>query len=147
MDTLPHFPLFRRYGLLAAYLAVCALTAACGSSSTTITSPGSLSKCAVTLGAPSSTLPANGGTGSITVKTERECQWTAASEAGWLTVAAGASGQGEGTIQYNVGANGDPVQRTGAIVANGQRAEVTQAAGECKYELDDSSALFPISGG
>ena len=72
MDTLPRPSFLNRSGLLAACLAVCAAAAACGSSSTTITSPGSVSKCAVTLGAPDAILPATGGTGTITVRTERE---------------------------------------------------------------------------
>ena len=147
MDTLLRAPQLIRCGRLAACLAACLTIAACGSSSTTITSPGGLSKCAVTLGAPASTLPASGGTGSIAVQTSRECQWTASSEAGWLTLVGGTSGQGEGTIQYRVGANADPVQRTAALVANDVRVQVSQAAGECSFELASTSASFPKSGG
>ena len=147
MDTLPRPSLLNRSGLLAACLAVCAAAAACGSSSTTITSPGSVSKCAVTLGAPAAILPATGGTGTITVRTERECQWTATSEAAWLTLAAGTSGQGDGSIQYKVAANVDPIQRTGAIVANDARVQLPQAAAECRFELASASASFPKAGG
>jgi hypothetical protein len=106
-----------------------------------------VSKCAVTLGAPSTPLPASGGTGTVTVRTERECQWTAASEAAWLTLSGGTTGQGDGSIQFTVGANADPVQRTGAIVANDARVQLPQAAAECRFELASASASFPKSGG
>lgn len=147
MDTLPRPSRINGSGLLAACLAACATAAACGSSSTTITSPGAVSKCAVTLGAPAAILPATGGTGTITVRTERECQWTAASEAAWLTLAGGTTGQGDGSIQYKVAANVDPVQRTGAIVANDARVQLPQAAAECRFELASASASFPKTGG
>ena len=146
MDTLPRF-FFRSKSRGLVYLAISALTAACGSSSSTSTAPSSPGRCEITFGTVVSTLPATGGTGSIPVKTERECQWTATSEAPWLTLSGGTSGQGDGTIQYSVRANVDPVQRTGAIVANEKRVELTQAGGECKFELSSSSTSFPNSGG
>jgi len=143
MDTLQRFPLLIKSGLLVVCLA---MSAGCGSSSSTSTSPGPLKRCEITLGARNSTLPASGGTGSVTVTTERECQWTATSEAAWLTLS-GTTGQGDGTIQYSVGVNVDPVQRTSAIVANDKRVEVTQTAGECRFDLGSSSTSFPNSGG
>ena len=147
MDTLPRFPVLIKAGLPVVSLAMCVIAAACGSSTSTVTAPVSLSKCEITLGTIGSTLPANGGTGSVTVRTERECQWTATSQATWLTLSGGTTGQGDGTIQYSVGPNVDPVQRTGAIVANDKRVELTQTAGECRFEIASSSASFPNAGG
>lgn len=112
-----------------------------------MTAPSGLSKCAVTLEAPASTIPATGGSGSVVVKTSRECQWTAASEAPWLTITGGGSGQGEGTVQYSAAANADPVSRNATINANGQRTEVTQAAGECQLQLQETAASFSRGGG
>jgi hypothetical protein len=125
---------------------VCVMTAACGTSSSTMTAPTTLSKCEVALGTAAA-LPAGGGKGTLSVTVARECQWTATSEAAWLTLSGGTSGQGNGTIQYSVGVNVDPVQRTGAIVANDKRVEITQAAGECRFELGLASASLPNSGG
>ena len=133
--------------LNAAILAALVAFAACGSSGNTYTSPSSLSKCSVTFDTPGAPVPASGGTGSITVKTERECQWTAQPDVGWLSITAGGSGQGDGTVQFNAGANSDPVARNGGIMLNGQRAQVTQSAAECRFELANSFASFPQVGG
>lgn len=130
-------------GLLAALLAI----AACGSSGNTYTAPSALAKCSVAFDAPASTLPAGGGSSSIAVKTERECQWTAQSDVGWLSIMSGASGQGDGSVQFTAGANTDPVARNGGITLNGQRAQVTQAAADCRLELATSGASFPQAGG
>lgn len=119
----------------------------CGSSGNTITSPSTLSKCAVTVDVPGSTVPASGGGGSFAVKTERECQWTAQPEVAWVSITAGSSGQGSGTVQFTVAANGDPATRTGGVMVNGQRAQVTQAAGECKFELSSNATSLPQAGG
>lgn len=129
--------------LLGAALAM----TSCGSSGNTITSPSTLSKCAVTVDVSGSTVPASGGGGSFDVKTERECQWTAQPEVAWVSITAGSSGQGSGTVQFTVAANGDPATRTGGVMVNGQRAQVTQAAGECKFELSSSATSLPQAGG
>ena len=123
------------------------LVAGCGSSGYTATSPSSISKCGVALEAPASTLSASGGTGSITIATERECQWSAQSDAAWLTIPSGTSGQGEGVVQFAAAANLDPVVRTGGITVNTRRAQVTQAAAECSFSLADHTASFAPAGG
>jgi hypothetical protein len=132
---------------IAGLLAVCAAIAACGSSGSTYTAPSGLSKCAVTVDASGTPLPASGGSGSLSVKTERECQWTAQPDVNWLSITAGSNGQGDGTVQFSAGANGDPVARTGTITLNGQRAAITQAAAECRYDLSQNAAAFPQAGG
>src|SRR6188472_3458853 len=106
----------------AAILAVAFALAGCGSSGSTVTSPTSFSRCPIAFDAPSSTVPASGGNGSITVKTDRVCQWTAQPEVGWLNIIAGSTGQGDGTVPFSAAANNDPVARSGGIMLNGQRA-------------------------
>ena len=133
--------------LLPVVLAGVLLLLACGSQTNTVTSPSALSKCSVTVGNPGSTIPAIGGSGSITVAAARECQWTASTDAEWLSVTSGSDGQGDGTVQFGAAANADPVTRSGGIVVAGQRAVVNQAAGECKFELSPASADFGMSGG
>ncbi len=130
-------------GILAALLAI----AACGSSGNTYTAPSGLSKCSVTFDTPQSPVPAAGGPGSIVVKTERECQWTAQPDVSWLSITAGSSGQGDGSVQFTASANGDPVARSGGIMLNGLRAQVTQAAADCRLDLSQSGASFPQAGG
>src|SRR5690349_22955746 len=114
------------FAVNAAVLAVLLTIVACGSSGNTYTTPTTIAKCSVAFDAPTSTVPASGGTGSITVKTERECQWTAQADVSWLSISSGASGQGDGSVQFTAGANADPVARNGGIMLNGQRAQVTQ---------------------
>ena len=137
----------RESAIFAANVALLVGALACGSSSSTVTSPSTLSKCAVTVAVPGSTVPASGGAGTITVQTERECQWTAQPEVSWLSITAGSSGQGTGTVQFAASANADPAVRTGGVMVNGQRAQVGQAAGECKFELSSSAVSVPQTGG
>jgi hypothetical protein len=92
-------------------------------------------------------VPATGGSGSISVKTARECQWTAQPEVNWLNITAGATGQGDGAVQFTAAANSDPVARNGGVMVNGLRAQITQAAGECRFELASTSAAFGQAGG
>ena len=104
----------------------------CGSSATTstATSPTSINRCAVTASG-NGQVPAQGGPGSLAVSAARECVWSASAESQWLTIRTGATGQGDGAIEFNAAANPDPVVRRSAIVLNEQRVEVSQAAGEC----------------
>jgi len=135
------------FGANLALLGCVAATMSCGSSGNTVTSPSQLSKCAVTVDVPGTSIPASGGAGSITVNTERECQWTAQPEVAWVSITAGSSGQGSGTVQFSVSANADPVSRAGGVMVNTQRAQVSQAAGDCKFELSSNAASFPKAGG
>jgi len=120
----------------------------CGSSATTstATSPTSINRCAVTASG-NGQVPAQGGPGSLAVSAARECVWSASAEGQWLTIRTGATGQGDGAIEFNAAANADPVVRRGAIVLNEQRVEVSQAAGECAYSLPEASGSFPQAGG
>jgi hypothetical protein len=133
-------------------LPVLALVAlhACGGSSTSvssITSPTSVNRCAITMQPVDGPLPAGGGSGAITVTAARECAWSASVEGAWLSLKAGTSGQGDGTVEFSATANPDPVVRRGAVVANGQRTEISQSAGECELSLAQSFASFNQSGG
>jgi hypothetical protein len=123
---------------------------ACGSSSTSVssvTSPTSVNRCAITIRPVEGPLPADGGSAAIGVTAARECTWSASVDGAWLTLKSGNTGQGDGIVEFAASANPDPVMRRGAIVANGQRAEVSQAAGECSLSLAQSSASFNQSGG
>jgi len=67
-----------------------------------------------------------GGTGSVAVNASAaSCAWTAASNVPWVTVTAGASGSGNGTVNFTVADNpgGD---RTGTLTIAGQTFTVTQ---------------------
>jgi hypothetical protein len=123
------------------------LSVACGSSATTATAPSTASRCGVAVSATDATVPASGGSGRLSVTTARECAWTAASTAAWLTINGPSSGQGDGSIDYIAAANADPVMRKGVIELNDQRAEVTQSAADCTLSLRDTFASFSPAGG
>jgi hypothetical protein len=79
---------------------------------------------------PTSASPgASATTGSVTVTTTTGCSWTAVSNnTSWLTVTSGASGTGNGTVNYSVAAN-TGAARQGTITIAGQTFTVNQAAG------------------
>src|SRR5512133_1012185 len=93
-------PFAHRLWISAIFAALLAV-AGCGASANTSTSPSSVSKCALTVGGLGSTLPASGATATLTVTAARECQWTASTDADWLTVNGERSGQGDGALQLN----------------------------------------------
>ncbi|HZF39889.1 MAG TPA: BACON domain-containing carbohydrate-binding protein, partial [Blastocatellia bacterium] len=90
-----------------------------------------------TLSPAGASLPKDGGTGSFGVSTPSLCDWTATSNANWITVTGGSSGMGNGTISYSVAAN-NGAQRVGTITVNGQSFTITQAPDQanCSYSLN-----------
>jgi hypothetical protein len=69
---------------------------------------------------------AAGSNGIVNVtSTGSSCDWTATSNASWLTVTSGASGTGNGTVGFNVAAN-TGAQRTGTVSIARQTFTVTQ---------------------
>ena len=103
------------------------------------------SPCTFTLSATSATAMALGGTGTVAVATTSACDWTAVSNASFITVTAGASGTGSGAVTYSVAANAGAA-RTGTLTVAGQTVTVTQdAAGSCPYAL--SAITATVSGG
>ncbi len=83
--------------------------------------------CSYAITPTNASAPASGATGSVAVAAPGGCTWTANSNAAWLTVSSGASGNGNGTVAYTAGAN-TGAQRTGTITIAGQTFTVTQAA-------------------
>ena len=131
-----------------AIAAVTVLTASCGGSATTsMTSPTSINRCAITMRGVDGPLPAEGGSATIAVTAARECAWSASVEGTWLSIRAGTTGQGDGTVEISANANPDPQMRRGALNANGQRTEISQSAGTCEIVLAQSSAAFNQGGG
>lgn len=135
----------------AAFVALAAaalLVSACGSSSQTQTLTGpSAGKCALQLTAEGVPFPAGGGSGSLRVAANRECSWTAKTEAGWLTIAQPAEGQGDGSIRFSAAENGESATRTGAISVNDQRFDVTQAGKPCEFIVSSNHESIDGAGG
>ena len=68
------------------------------------------------------------GSGSVNVTAPGGCNWTASSTASFITITSGASGNGNGTVNFSVAANNGP-QRSGSIVIGQRVFNVTQAPG------------------
>jgi hypothetical protein len=89
---------------------------------------------------------AGGETGSTSVTAPAGCSWTAASNAPWITVTAGSSGSGNGTVSYTVAANSSTASRTGTLTVAGQTVTVTQASAACSYTVSPTSDTAAAGG-
>jgi hypothetical protein len=83
--------------------------------------------CTYSIAPTSQTMPALGGTGTVTVTTTAGCAWTANSNAPWLTITSGAAGTGNGTVGFSAAAN-VAGSRIGTLTIAGQTFTVTQDA-------------------
>jgi M6 family metalloprotease-like protein len=84
--------------------------------------------CTYSISPTSASVPATGGSGTVTVTAGSGCTWTATSNAGWITVTSGASGSGNGSVGYSVAGNAGAA-RTGTLTIAGQTFTVNQGAG------------------
>jgi phosphodiesterase/alkaline phosphatase D-like protein len=86
-----------------------------------------VSPCSYTFQPGTATYGAAGGGGGVAVTTPAGCAWTAASDESWVTISAGASGNGSGTLSYSVAANTGGGPRLGTVHIQGQIFVVDQA--------------------
>jgi hypothetical protein len=105
------------------------------------------SGCNFSLNPPSVTLVSSAGVGNVTVSAASGCAWTAVSSASWLTVTAGASGSGAGSVTYSAAANTSSSPRSATLTIGGQVFSVTQAAANCSFSLDATSATVAATAG
>jgi hypothetical protein len=93
--------------------------------------------CVYTVSPSSSNWGAGGGRAGMTVDARPEsCSWrAAATDAGWITIDAGASGTGGGIVNFRVSPNATGAPRSGEVVVSGlsglnppARHRVAQAA-------------------
>jgi hypothetical protein len=83
--------------------------------------------CVSALAPGGATVPAAGGSGTVTVTAPAGCTWTAAAGDAWLGVVTGASGSGSGAVAWSAAANIGSSSRTATIAIGGQFFAVTQA--------------------
>jgi hypothetical protein len=88
----------------------------------------------VQLGSPAAT------TGMLTVTAASGCGWTATTNEPWLTITAGGTGKGNGTVSYAVTANPDTA-RVGAIAVADQNVPVTQVGSLPSLQLGTGSSI------
>jgi Zn-dependent metalloprotease len=83
--------------------------------------------CTFSISPTSANFPAAGGTASVSVTTQAGCNWTAVSNSSFITITSGASGTGNGTVNYSVAANTGTTSRNGSMTIAGITFSVTQA--------------------
>jgi uncharacterized protein (TIGR03437 family) len=83
--------------------------------------------CTYSINPTSQSLSAPGGTGSVAVTAPNGCAWTATSNDAFLTITAGSTGSGAGTVSFTVAANATASPRTGTLTVAGQTFTVNQA--------------------
>jgi uncharacterized protein (TIGR03437 family) len=103
--------------------------------------------CTFTIAPASQNFTASGGTGSVAVTTTNGCAWTAASNAPWVSLTAGAAGDGTGTVTFTVAANPAQTERSGTLSVAGQAFTVTQAAFVCSYAIAPTAQNVAAEGG
>jgi hypothetical protein len=114
----------------------------------TITQAETPRPCAYTVAPTTVASTAAGGTATVTVTTDTSCNWTAASQADWITVTSGATGAGNGTVTLTVAANGG-VARSGSVLIASQSVTINQAGPPppCTYAINPTEAAVAAEGG
>jgi len=74
------------------------------------------------------TYTVNGASGSVAVTTAAGCQWTSSSNAPWLTIPSGSSGNGSGTVSFLAAINTLASSRSAVLTVAGYAIQVTEAA-------------------
>jgi len=115
----------------------------------TVTQSGGTGGCTNSISPMQATFPAAGGTGTVAVTAAMGCDWTAVSNATWITITGGASGSGNGTVAYSVGASTSASGRTGTMTVAGQTFTVTQSGttATCTYSISPTQQAFTATGG
>jgi hypothetical protein len=105
--------------------------------------------CTYSIGSNSQTVPAEGGTGSVSVSAGNGCGWTASSPVSWITITSGGSGSGNGNVQFSVAANSGTIARSATLTVAGRAFTVTQAAPPppCTISINPTSQSVGEPGG
>ena len=103
--------------------------------------------CTVSLSANSVTLPAKGGSKSLTVKADSDCSWSAVSTNSFITITSG-SGTGNGKVGFTVLGNTNTTTLVGTIAIRNQTVTVTQdTIGGCEYSFSPKTGKIKAAGG
>ena len=111
----------------------------------TVTQNG-VTTCTYAINPGSRTSVAAGESTSVSVTSTTGCAWTAVSGAAWITLTAGASGSGNGTVAMTIAANPAPSQRTGTATIAGRTFTVTQQGMSCTYTVTPGTVAAAATG-
>jgi uncharacterized repeat protein (TIGR03803 family) len=104
--------------------------------------------CTYSLSPRNSKLKASGG--SVTVKVTPnfgDCNWTAVSNDGFITITAVTNETGKGSVSYIATTNTDTEARIGTMEIASEIFTVSQAAATCEFSLGATNATFSSAGG
>lgn len=144
MTHLDHF--VRTAGAAAIAAVLAGLASGCTSTRTSSVAP-SDSKCQVSAVAEPSQFNAAGGRGSLTIRAARDCGWTVAPQAAWVSMGGDTNGQGDAVISYTVASNPRPVSRAGDVLVDTTRLQLTQSGAPCHYALSERTSSIAAVGG
>ena len=104
--------------------------------------------CTYSINPAGASAPAAGGTWSVSVTTQPGCSWTAASNAAFLGISSRNTGDGSGSVTYNVASNSATNPRSGTLTIAGSTFTVNQAAAViCTYSVTPGATSFGAAGG
>ena len=105
--------------------------------------------CVYTIAPGREDVSAASNTGQITVTAPDGCSWTATESLDWITISAGATGNGSGTLTYSVSENQNTSARSGIIKIADQSFTLSQEAAQapCTYTMSPTTASFASEGG
>jgi hypothetical protein len=103
--------------------------------------------CDATLSPTTQSISAAGGAGSVGVTVPGGCTWSAVASVSWIHVTNGASGSGNGPVNYQVDVNSAGTVRTGTIAVAGRLLTITQGAASCSASLSSTADSLEATGG
>jgi outer membrane biosynthesis protein TonB len=136
----------RNRALAAALVPLACLAAACSSTQTSLNAP-TADKCQVSASSSPASFAATGGQGSLAITTARDCTWSIATEAAWVSIAGDRGGQGDASVPYAVAPNPVPSARAATITIGSQSVSLNQSAAPCLFALSRASGAVGASGG
>jgi hypothetical protein len=104
--------------------------------------------CQLALTPSSVAVSASGGEGVIAVNATEGCDWSATSDADWLTIVTAPSGNGVGSMRFRADANAGPA-RTGNIRVGNRTVSVQQhgIGAACTFAIARTETVLPATGG
>lgn len=104
--------------------------------------------CMLTLSPPGVSVPATGGSGTVSVTANASsCDRSVSSEVPWVTISFGAGGTGSGSFGYTVAPNTTGQARTGIVRVGAQSFAVYQEAGACTLVVAPVMVNLEAKGG
>ena len=85
--------------------------------------------------------------GSIAVTATPACGWVSSNANSWITLTSGASGIGNGSVNYSVAANSSGIARTGAVQIADQWFTLSQPGVTCAYSISPTTQTYATGPG